>query len=100
MRLFLQFWSEFICYKITSNNSCLIFKNLTIFSLASMSNIFILQSVHSNKITIKPNKILLNDFEIDEPKLINFFHELKVESKNSEDELHNKLFSLLYFVYT
>ena len=65
-----------------------------------MSNIFILQSVHSNKITIEPNEILLNDFEIDEPKLINFFHELKVESEYNEDQLHDKLLSLLYFGHT
>ena len=44
-----------------------------------------MQSVHGNKITIEPDKILLNDFEIDDPKLIDFFHELKVEEDETPD---------------
>ena len=55
-----------------------------------------MQSIHSNRITIEPDKILLNDFEIDEPKIINFFHELKVEQEYNEEQLHDKFLSLLY----
>ncbi len=55
-----------------------------------------LQSIHDNKIIIEPNKILLNDFVIDEPKLINFFHELKVKNKYDDEQLHDKFLNLLY----
>ena len=61
-----------------------------------MDNIITLQSIHSNKINIEPDKILLNDFEIDEPKLINFFHELQVEQEYNEEQLHDKFLGLLY----
>jgi len=58
-----------------------------------------LQSVHGNKITIEPDKILLDDFEIDDAKLINFFHDLKVKDEYDNEHLHDKLISLLYFGY-
>lgn len=64
-----------------------------------MNNIFILQSVHKNSIVLEPDKIILNDFEIDEPKLINFFHELKAANEYSDEQLHDKITSLLYFGY-
>jgi len=59
-----------------------------------IANTFTLQSIHSNKITIQPDKILLNDFEIDEPKLINFFHELQAEQEYNEEQLQNKFLSI------
>ena len=42
---------------------------------------------------------MLDDFEIDEPKLINFFHELKIEHEYNDAQLHDKIISLLYFGY-
>lgn len=54
--------------------------------------------MHKNKFEIKPNGIVLNDFVIDEPKLVEFFHELK-ENGNDDTQLRDKLVSLLYFGY-
>lgn len=56
-----------------------------------------MQSIHTNKITINSTQILLNDFEIDEPKIINFFSDLKELDKYDNDEIRDKFIQLLNF---
>ena len=56
-----------------------------------------MQSVHGNKITIEPNRVLLNDFQIDDSNLVGFLHKLKNEQGCTDEQLHDKLIQLLYF---
>lgn len=56
-----------------------------------------MQSIHENKITINSTQIILNDFEIDEPKLINFFSDLKELDGYDNDLIRNKLINLLNY---
>ena len=56
-----------------------------------------MQSVHGNKITIESNRVLLNDFQIDDSNLVGFLHKLKDEQGCTDEQLHDKLIQLLYF---
>ena len=56
-----------------------------------------MQSVHGNTITIESNRVLLNDFQIDDSNLVGFLHKLKDEQGCTDEQLHDKLIQLLYF---
>ncbi len=58
-----------------------------------------METSYKNSIKINSWGIELNNFLIDEPKLINLFHGLKVEDKYDDGQLHDKIISLLYFGY-
>ena len=54
---------------------------------------------HENSIKIQSDGIQLNDFFIDEPKLINYFLELQDKNELEQSQIRNKLIHLLYLGY-
>ena len=56
-----------------------------------------MQQIYGNKITISSEGILLNDFQIDEPKLVNLFGNLKNEQRYTDEQLRDKVIQLMNF---
>ena len=56
-----------------------------------------MQQIYGNKITINSEGILLNDFQIDEPKLVNLFVNLKKEQGYTDEQLRDKVIQLMNF---